>query len=517
MKEPITRRRFVTITATSLAGAVVACGDDPPGDGGVVVAPGPYPDVQGADAAGDASPMDVDGSDTAMEVDIGPELVDTADGDGDGDGSDGGDVVEGFDPAALPQDEDLFPLGVQAGDATSDGVILWTWMDSEDPLRVVVWTRDEEGAAVVVAEGEAPLAEGGYCHVELTALEAATAYEYCFVRLGGAGEPVGRTAVGRFRTAPDLDALEVVSFGGVSCNFLLFHPFPVLSRAGEDELDFFVLGGDTVYADGNVDVGEYRAVWKEYLAADGYRTLLQSTSTLCTWDDHEVTNNWDPETINPDQLAAATQAYFENLPIRLHPDDSSRVWRSARWGKTLEVFVLDCRSERKPSTRDTPEAQYISPEQMAWLKDGLANSPCLFKLIVNSVPISDMPSVSVSDRWEGYPAQRTEILDFVNNEVEGVVWLTGDFHLGAMSEVGAEGSPHSAQREVFMGPGGQLPNPLWVVLEVGSQKDQFSFVTDKNNYVRFTADPHTDPPTLTVEFVDQDGDILHGEAISLEG
>ena len=71
-----------------------------------------------------------------------------------------------------------------------------------------------------------------------------------------------------------------------------------------------------------------------------------------------------------------------------------RIWRSFRWGHSAEVFVLDCRGERRPSTRSvnpTRESVYISRAQMDWLKAGLRASPAVFKFIVNSVPIYGRP------------------------------------------------------------------------------------------------------------------------------
>ena len=60
---------------------------------------------------------------------------------------------------------------------------------------------------------------------------------------------------------------------------------------------------------------------------------------------------------------------------------ATRMWRSFRWGRTLELFVLDTRGERRPSTRHTPHAEYLSPAQFAWLTDGLARSDAAFKFV----------------------------------------------------------------------------------------------------------------------------------------
>ena len=218
-------------------------------------------------------------------------------------------------------------------------------------------------------------------------------------------------------------------------------------------------------------------------------------------------------------LAAGTDAYFEHMAFRRIEEAPDRVWRAHRWGSTLELFMLDSRSERLPSTRQTPLAQYISPAQMDWLKEGLSASPCTFKLIVSSVPITNFPDVIVTenDRWEGYPLQREEILGHIHDgEITGVVWLAGDFHFGAVTRIEPPPSAWSTQREVVMGPGDQFINPGWLTLGLASGASQFSAAIGEVNYTRFTADPLSLPPKLTVEFISADGDVLHEEAIAID-
>jgi histidinol dehydrogenase len=48
--------------------------------------------------------------------------------------------------------------------------------------------------------------------------------------------------------------------------------------------------------------------------------------------------------------------------------------------------VLDSRSERLPSTITSEHEQYLSRAQMDWFKQALVDSPCTFKVIMNSVP-----------------------------------------------------------------------------------------------------------------------------------
>ena len=135
---------------------------------------------------------------------------------------------------------------------------------------------------------------------------------------------------------------------------------------------------------------------------------------------------------------------------------------------------------------------------MDWLKEALRASPCVFKFIVNSVPIVDRGGAG-TDNWNGYASQRREILNHIaNNNLRGVVWLSGDVHFGGVCRVEASGA-WSNIWEVVMGPAGanrdtrpDVREAQWPVL-----------VHDIHNYTVLRADPADH--SLTVEFINAAG------------
>jgi len=510
----ITRRDFVKAAAAGLL--VAGCGDPPldPAQGADVSA-GADVDVGGDGALGDVGGPDGavdtgnDGVDAAIEA--GPEDAATPDADApDADAPDAdvstpdADVdaapVTLFDPGDFSADDAVFPLGVQSGCALPEAAIVWTChKDADTVLTVHIWESTDQAAPYpVVAELDQTSADGGFTHLDVDGLSPGVVYRFCWTDTQGR-----RSTIGRFRTAIAPDAIEPLVFGGCSCTSQNYRPFEPLRRAAEAELDFFVLGGDTTYNDGATNVAEYRAAWAENIGDISYRELLASTSIMASWDDHEVDNNWDPETIDAGILGAATQTFYENLALRRLPDTPDRIWRSFTWGQTLEMFVLDCRGERVAS-----QDIYISPEQMQWLKEGLSASQAVFKFIVNSVPITDMPPLYISqnDRWEGYPAQRAEIIDHCA-AIDNVYWLSGDFHFPQVSKLDPDG-PGALMTEVLMGPGGNFPNPAYLLMLGNSQ---FDYVSAEINYTRFSVDPFNE--TVLVEFIDGGGTVVYSQEI----
>lgn len=400
------------------------------------------------------------------------------------------------DPWTPDGDEDpaQFPWGVQSGDAIFDGAIVSVRTFESEVMLVVVQGTEDGWVEVLTLPNLMPVDK--VVQVELTELIPDTTYAFCFYATDG----VRRSSPGRFRTALYPGGNRLVRFGATSClggN----EPWESLTQASGELFDFFVLLGDTVYADSGWEEPDFEGDWETALAVQGMRDLAQSTSFLATWDDHEVEDNWSlTEPGMPEQALEALDSFRRAIPQRVGSQGSG-LWRTVHWGDTVQVFVLDCRGERL-------NGDYISVEQMEWLKQGLLDSTAQFKIVCNSVPITDMDDVyfgvAAEDRWDGHPVQKAEILDHIaDNAISGVLWIAGDFHWGALSTIGRPGDPWDDQREVFCGPGGSGINPIVFLLQ---PNDHYELVIKEHNYTAFECDP--DAGTIRVAFIADDGSVI---------
>ena len=129
-----------------------------------------------------------------------------------------------------------------------------------------------------------------------------------------------------------------------------------------------------------------------------------------------------------------------------------------------------------------------------------------FKVILNSVPIARFPTPPAwgppIDRWEGYAAQREELLAHIANEpVDNVWFVSGDFHLGLVHRVEVTGRD-SRLWEIATGPGCQVPrDPLSL-----ASPQQILHLSAENAYTTFRFDPETN--TVQVRFVNELGKVL---------
>ena len=118
-----------------------------------------------------------------------------------------------------------------------------------------------------------------------------------------------------------------------------------------------------------------------------------------------------------------------------------------------------------------------TPQILLMLKEGLLQSNARFKVLMNSVPITDMSRMLSfaldEDRWQGFPEQREEILSFIEDEqIEGLVWLTGDLHYGQLGHVDPPGGTAENQWELLVGPAGSTLNSFVELVLGGPNADR---------------------------------------------
>jgi alkaline phosphatase D len=425
--------------------------------------------------------------------------------------------AEGAEPVAgdafaaivvLREDRGTFPLGVSAGGMRDDQVTLWTRCTVGERLTLHVYVEGDDPTEVdALGALELPPSATGFVHVRLQGLVPGAHHRYVF------RNAAARSAVGRFRAAPAPDFAGPLLVGATACTNRTVGSFRTLLDLAREPVDLFLQLGDLSYNDGARTPQDFQQFWFQTLGDPGYQAVLGSTGSYFTADDHEITDNYDAEwlaTNDATVLTAGRQAMFDHLP--LEPNELGGIWQSYRWGRTAEFFVLDCRSERRPSTARTPHPIYLSDAQMAWLKGSLAASRARFKIILNSVPIARFPTPPAwsqpFDRWEGYAAQREELLSFIAGEpIAGVWFVAGDFHLGLVHRVETLGRD-SRLWEIAVGPGCQIPrDPASLV------SSQILHMSAENAYTTLRFDPDTG--SVQVRFVNEFGKVLFDAPLTL--
>ncbi len=427
---------------------------------------------------------------------------------------------------AIARDEAKFPQGVWAGSVTADTVILTTrYTGNGAAPRLRVWTADaphtlvfdglprtenyQQGRYFRFVSKDDPSSPG------FLKLEPNTAYAYRFYERGnGPNARVDGSRRGHFKTLAKAGTRPIVRWAGGSCNLAFNTPFPVLQDVGNEEnLNFFIHMGDSIYADkanNPNELEEYNAVYSQYWDNPGFKRLHAAAAFMSTWDDHEFRNDRNADDYNSPSGRAARKAWFLNHGVQHHENDDERIWRSFKHGDTAEFFLLDLRSERRPGRNEI-----MSDKQMNWLKQGLADSTAIFKIIVAPQPITDRPGDGAG--W-GWTPQREELLRKIENlqsqGKRGFFFMGGDIHLGMVAGVGRPGTPFGDIREFIIGPLGNPGNGMDMAKRriypgaTGAGK-QLHFTTGHNNAAIFTARPPSGNrgAELDVEYVVAAGNV----------
>jgi alkaline phosphatase D len=402
--------------------------------------------------------------------------------------------------APLPGAPGHFTFGPAAVEATDTSALIWL-RPSREGRGVVEYgpdpaLADARATAPVAATRESDLTVA----VPLTGLAPGREHFYRGVLLpAGRGEPV-RGARGRFRTAPD--RAEAFRFAWSADMEASQQPFTLLDRAVERDPHFFLMLGDTMYADiprerADLSLEGYRAKHRENRADPHLGRLLASTGVFAIWDDHEVENDFHRE--HP-RLAEGLQAFREYWPVRTPAMDPRVLYRRVPWGPAADLFILDCRQYRSPQREpDGPAKTMLGATQKAWFKEAIRASRAPFKFVVTSVPFTGPWG---PDRWDGYATEREELRRFLTGHrlTGGLVFLSGDVHLAIDIDVG------DGLREFVAGPIG-----AWPACRIRPQARQLlaasgrAFVCDAFTFGLVTVRPEASPPEATVEIVDAEG------------
>jgi alkaline phosphatase D len=221
-----------------------------------------------------------------------------------------------------------------------------------------------------------------------------------------------------------------------------------------------------VRQDESFTLADYRRRYAQYKTDPDLQAAHLIAPWIVTWDDHEVANDYAAdrdERLSPQFIqrrAAAYQAFYEHMPLRLPPPQSFtsvRMFQRYDWGRLARFHVLDDRQYRAweacphpglgGSNSVTPRAcpplldprrSMLGSEQEAWLKAGLASSKARWNVLAQQTLMAQSSQIPVAapdggrfwtDGWDGYPVARRRLLDtLVETGAANPLVLGGDVH-----------------------------------------------------------------------------------------
>jgi alkaline phosphatase D len=476
-----------------------------------------------------------------------------------------------------------FTHGVASGDVTSSTAVLWVRstlsslpVDRKNPVIVEVSTNPDF-KRVDFRQAFQTQAQNDFTAKALaTDLQPGQLYYYRW-RLG-----FSISEVGTFKTAAAPSSPATVKFAWTGDSDVskingapAFNNWESLDAAAAEGLDFFIYLGDTIYSDFRAGgrlpdaqtLEEFRQLYKDSRDVPALHNLLLATSVYPLWDDHEVRNDWDAQTVDPFFYQIGAKAFDEYMPIQandipLDPGCSGLPqFRVFHWGLEVDLIIIDARSCRSASVEqqcnndlaptlpssirsslpsffppqlpagcldaiNDPTRTMLGDTQKTLLKHALQSSAAKFKFVVSPVSIQQT-YIRPYDGWEGYAAERTELLNFIrDNNIRNVIFLTTDLHENLMNEVFVDRftNPAPVAYEFITGPIATVTDEKLILgsfppnigpIAVAAKQNILSLVgvdcrhLNVYSYGSVNVDPSSG--TVTVALKDDSGNIIHDQ------
>ncbi|MGD9722878.1 MAG: alkaline phosphatase [Pirellulales bacterium] len=344
-------------------------------------------------------------------------------------------------------------------------------------------------------------------------LEPATTYELRVESRGVDGTP-GQTLEGKFRTAPRPAEARRVVFTTATCfgNDDQDSPdgFKIYASMAKLNPDFFVNLGDIIYYDELAKSAELaRYHWQRMYSWPGTVAFHRNVASLFIKDDHDTWRNDCWPSMASGFMGEFTfrqgQAIFrEQVPL------GPATYRSRRFGKLLEVWLVEGRDFRSPNDMpDGPDKTIWGAPQKKWFMDTLAGSDAVFRVLLCPTPLvgPDRPAKHDNHANAGFRHEGQELRNFLAAQPNTFV-ICGDRHWQYASV-----DPQTKLREYACGAASDAHAGGWQ--QSDNRPDYHRFLRVKGGFLSVTVEPGADGLVLaTVRHHDVDGGVQHEDRIS---
>lgn len=318
----------------------------------------------------------------------------------------------------------------------------------------------------------------------------------------------GQTLTGHFRTAPRAKDAVPASFTAITGQ-----AYPDLDLPGrgykiylhmlELDPDFFVHTGDIVYYDqlGKTEQLARWHWWRMYSLPTNVAFHRRIASYFIK-DDHDTWRNdcWPGQ--NGRYMGRFTFEQGQRLFLEQVGMGESQ-FRTRRWGKDLQVWMLEGRDHRSPNPApDGPTKTILGTAQKAWLKRTLRESDATFKVVITPTPIVGPDRSGKNDNHAntGFWTEGEELRGFLASQKNTYV-VSGDRHWQYVSRHQATGL-----REYCTGPASDKHAGGY---SKSLKQPEHEYLSVRGGFLWVGVERENSQPTLTFRHYSVDGEKLH--------
>lgn len=305
---------------------------------------------------------------------------------------------------------------------------------------------------------------------KLQGLKPATTYTTIVEAQTSEGTP-SAVIRGAFQTAPKKVDTKPIKFCITTCHDFIRRDdgmnghkiYPAMKKI---KPDFVVHAGDIEYYDKPdpwaLTQSLMRFKWGRIFSLPNNRDFYNRTTSYFIKDDHDTLANdsWPGQTYGAVTFEEGVRL-FNKEQFPSHPTR----YQNIRWGRDLEIWILEGRDYRSPNNMaDGPAKTILGEKQKAWLFSTLESSEAKYKLICSPTPIVG------PDRKNKKDNHANDIFAFEGKQlrerlakVPGVIVFCGDRHWQYASVDATSGlwefgcGPGSEKHQLGWKPGDERP------------------------------------------------------------
>ena len=258
---------------------------------------------------------------------------------------------------------------------------------------------------------------------------------------------------GAFGTAPPPDSHSRVSFAVVTGQDYPRRDtphghkiYPIMQKL---DLDFFVHTGDMEYYDkpgpyaDTVELARFK--WNRIYALPYLRSFHNVTASYFMKDDHDTLKNdcWPGQKYGDLTWEQGLSLFREQVPM------SSKTYRTVRWGKDLQIWLVEGRDFRSPNNMpDGPKKTIWGSEQKQWFFDTVKQSDATFRVLISPTPIVGPDRGNKNDNHanQGFTHEGDQLRTFISKQ-KNMFIVCGDRHWQYVSK-----DPKTGVKEYSCGP-----------------------------------------------------------------
>jgi alkaline phosphatase D len=245
----------------------------------------------------------------------------------------------------------------------------------------------------------------------------------------------GQVVAGKFLTAPEPDTPEQVVFTVSTGQAYNDHDLPgrgykIYAEMLKLDPSFFVHTGDIVYYDRLAKTAALaRWHWQRTYSLPSNVNFHRNVASYFIKDDHDTWMNdcWPGQQtrfMGTFTFVQGQAIFREQVPM------AESTYRTVRWGKDLQIWLMEGRDSRSPNnSEDGPAKTIWGDAQKKWFEQSVAASDATFRILISPTPIVGPDRQNKNDNHAnaGFSYEGDELRAFIATQNNMVV-ICGDRH-----------------------------------------------------------------------------------------